>query len=180
MALSHFKVGSQSDYDSLQTKDSNTLYFITDSGASRIYKGETLMATYNDDYVADNTDNNITITINNNTHKISADLTSGFLDLVNNAGSQWGEIPISSLLPSGNYIIDGNIYGFNQGEVFPLLVDLNNNQIFVKVNNSGDIEYYSKAKDDKLVGDIITVNNIPSGNNNFLYAELGMGGMTIW
>lgn len=93
MALLHFKVGSQSDYDSLQTKDNGTLYFIIDSGASRIYKGETLMATYNNDYVADNTNNNITITINNNTHKISADLTSGFLDSINNAGSQWGEIP---------------------------------------------------------------------------------------
>lgn len=83
----HFVTGSQSDYTSLQTKDSNTLYFISEG---KIYKGSDLMGTKNSALIASNT-TNVNTTIDGN--EISMNLTSDFLDAISNVGSQWGEIP---------------------------------------------------------------------------------------
>lgn len=96
MALLHFKVGSQSDYDSVD-KESNSLYFITDSGASRIYKGETLIATLNDDYIVDNTGNNIVVSLDNGV--LSAELGEDIIADIEDLSSEWGEIPVA-IIPS--------------------------------------------------------------------------------
>lgn len=162
----HFRSGTQQQYSGLSTKDQNSLYFITDTG--KIYKGSDLMGTKNLALTASNT-TNVNTTINGN--EISMNLTSDFLDSVNNAGSQWGEIPVP-LLPSGNYITDENYYiygsGSNHSAGWPLLIDRNNNKIFIKVDNNGGIKDI-----EQIVNELYycTINNIPSNNINFIYGH---------